>query len=152
MAGSQLSAIVASLVALLAAVPGIQRVYAYEPWVVPGEQIPTIMGTSQAIDYWTVRPETSNPRRLQGFQTENAHSLLLRHYVTAGDTAVTTAVEDARILSVCDLLVNTFSLVPQAEMTGPPEITWPHLFVLAETFLVLRTEIRLPVQELYLAQ
>ena len=99
-----------------------------------------------------VRPELSRPARLQGYQIEVDHTILFRHYYTAGDTSLTTSAVDTIVLAVLDKFNNTFAIVPQAEMTGPPEVTWPVLWMLAETFLVWRTEIRVPIKELYVIQ
>jgi hypothetical protein len=150
--GSQITTIVTNIATTLDSVTGVQRVYTYEVVPLAPGSIPTTMGGSQAIDFWTVRPETTRPNRLQGYQIELDHVVLFRHYYTAGDTSLTTSAVDTIVLAVLDKFNNTFAITPQAEMTGPPEITWPVLWMLAETFLTWRTEYRLPVRELYVVQ
>lgn len=152
MAGSQITTIVTNIATTLDSVTGVQRVYTYEPTALAPGSIPTTMGGSQAVDFWVVRPEISRPTRLQGYQIEVDHTILFRHYYTAGDTSVTTAALDTIILAVLDKFNSVFSVVTQAEMTGPPEVTWPVLWMLAETFLVWKSEIRIPVKELYVIQ
>ena len=152
MPGSQITTIVTNIATTLDGVTGVQRVYTYELVALAPGSIPTTMGGSQAIDFWVVRPEISRPTRLQGYQIEVDHTILFRHYYTAGDTSVTTPALDTIILAVMDKFNNTFAVVPQAEMTGPIEVTWPVLWMLAETFLVWKTEYRLIAKELYVVQ
>ena len=152
MPGSQITTILTNIATELDGVTGVQRVYTYEPVALAPGSIPTTMGGSQAIDFWAVIPETSRPTRLQGYQMEEDHTIIFRHYYTAGDTSVTTAALRTIVLAVKDKFNNTFAIVPQAEMTGPIEVTWPVLWMLAETFLTFKTEYRLPVKELYITQ
>lgn len=152
MPGSQITTIVASIATLLDAVTGVQRVYTYEPIVTNPGDIVTIMGGSQALDYWTVRPEISRPQRLVGFQMEVDHIVRFRHYYDMGAVATSTAALDTIVQAVMNAFNNTFSLVPQAEITGPVEVTWPEPWQLGGTFIVHRTEYRLPVHELYETQ
>ena len=152
MAGSQITTIVANIATELDSVTGVQRVYKYELVALAPGSIPATMGSNQAIDFWIVRAELSRPRRLQGYQIEVDHTILFRHYYTVGDPSVTTPLLDTIILAVLDKFNNTFAIVPQAEMTGPPEIVWSVLWMLADTFLVHKTEIRLPIHELYVVQ
>ena len=152
MPGSQITTILTNIATELDSVAGVQRVYKYELVALAPGSIPATMGGSQAIDFWSVLPETTRPRRLQGYQHEVDHTILFRHYYTVGDAAVTTPLLQTIVLAVLDKFTNTFAIVPQAEMTGPPEITWPVLWMIAETFLVHKTEYRLPVKELYVVQ
>ena len=152
MAGSQIGVIVAAIAATLRTIAGVQRVYTYEPVVLSPGTIPAVMGSSQAVDYWTVRPETTRPTRLVGYQMEFDHIILFRHSRTAGDVSVTIPVLDGLILTVLNTFSTVFSITPQAEMTGPLEVTWPVLWMVGETFLVHRTEYRLPVTELLSVQ
>lgn len=152
MPGSQITTILTNIATTLDSVTGVQRVYTYEPAILAPGNIPAILGGSQALDYWTVRPETTQPRRLTGYQVELDHVILMTHYYNAGDTSITEPLLDPIVVAVMDKFVNTFAVVPQAEMTGPPEVTWPMLWRLGETFVVWKTEFRLPVKELYTVQ
>ena len=153
MPGSQLHpTILDALAVLLDAVTGVQRVYTYQPIAVAPGQIPTVMGSNQAIDFWSVVPESSESTRLTGYQHETNHVVLFQHSYTIGDSSVTTPLLRVILQAVFDKFTNTFAIVPQAEMTGPPALTWPVPWMLAESFLVWRTEFRLPVKELYTTQ
>ena len=152
MAGSQIIAIVNSLATTLDAVTGVQRVYKYEIAVLQAGNIPTILGGSQAVDYWTIRPESTEPVRFAGYQMELNHIVTFRHYYTIGDASVTEPLLDVIIVAVFDRFSTVFAIAPQAEVTGPLVIEWPVPRMIGETFLVWLTTYRLPVRELIVVQ
>ena len=152
MAESQILTILAAILPILDAVTGVQRVYNYEPLAVKPENIVTIMGGSQAIDYWSVTPETTDPQRFQGYQMEFNHVMVFRHYYEVGDAAISTPAVRTIALAVLNRFSTVFSIAPQAEMTGPLQIIWPIYWTLADTFTVHKTEYRLPLKELIVVQ
>lgn len=155
MPGSLITTILTNLATTLDSVTGVQRVYTYEPVAITPGQIPTVMGSNQAIDFWTVRVAGSRPIRLVGYQMEWDHVVRFLHYYTVGDASVTAPLLDTIILAVLNAFSTVFSITPQAETTGPlevPEEEWARYFMLADTFLVYRTMYRLPVKELFIAQ
>jgi len=152
MAGSQITTILTNVATVLASVTGVQRVHPYEPVATKPENVVAIMGGSQAVDYWSLIPETTRPHRLQGFQMEVDHVLLFQHYYEVGDTTISTPAVRTIVLAVLDKFNNTFAIVPQAEMTGPIDVDWPTVWRLADIFLVHKTVYRLPVKELYVVQ
>ena len=152
MPGSQLPTILATIATTLDAITGVQRVHTTEPvWLTP-ESMPASVGTSQAIDYWTVGPETTQPVRLVGYQYDIEHIIVFRHFYSVGDSTVSTPVLRALIIAVLDAFNNVFSVAPQAEVTGPLSVIWPVLWSLSVPLPVWKTEYRLPVKEYYATQ
>src|SRR5262249_6815590 len=100
-----------------------------------------------------VRPQSSRPLRLVGYQMEFNHVVVFRHYYTVGSSSGTTATVDALTLAVLNKFSTVFSITPQAEMTGPLEVDqWMEFFLVAGTELVYRTVYHLPVKELIVVQ
>src|SRR5215831_19113277 len=150
---SQITTILGKLVTLLDAVAGVQRVYAYEPFVTAPAQYNSTMGGSQAVDYWTVRPASSEPVRQVGYQMEFHHIVAFRHYFSVGYVTQTTPTVDSLIMHVLNAFSTTFSVTPEAEMTGPLAVVeWAQFFILGGSELVYRTVSHLPVQELVVTQ
>ena len=150
---SQLTVILGKLVTLLDAVSGVQRVYAYEPFVTAPAQYTSTMGGSQAVDYWTVRPATSEPARQVGYQMEFHHIVAFRHYLSVGAVDQTTPTVDQVALAVLNRFSTVFAITPEAEMTGPLRaVEWAEFFMLGGGELVYRSVFHLPVQELVVTQ
>lgn len=152
MPGSLITTILATLATTLDAVTGVQRVHAYEPIATAPADIVAIMGGSQAVDYWSIKPETTRTTRLAGYQQEIDHVILITHYYTVSDVTVTTPLLHVIILAVMNALNAVFSIAPQAERSGPVEVTWPVYWMIGGSFLVHKTEYRYPVKELVVIQ
>jgi hypothetical protein len=151
-ASTQIRAIVQAVATILAGIPGVQRVTTYEPVAKRGETLSQAIGPSGDVHYWIVRQESTRTVRQVGYTVEYHHVVVLRGWIEVGDESASTPVVDALVEAVQQRFDLVFSIDDLAEMTGPLEVTWPVLYMLAETFLVYRIELRLPVQELVTVQ
>jgi len=146
-------AILAAVVAKLGAIPGVQRVYTYRPVATAPGSIPSVMGPSTAVDYWTVRFQSSTATREVGYVVIKQHIIQFEHYYSVGVPTITTPLVDALITAVINAFSLVFSITPYAEVTGPLSVTsWAHEVWLADVFLTYRTEYQLPVQEYLVVQ